>query len=38
MHRVVLVGAGFGGLYAALALRRAPIDLTVLDRRNFRAA
>jgi len=34
-HRVVLVGAGFGGLYAALALKRAPIDLTVIDRRNF---
>jgi NADH:ubiquinone reductase (H+-translocating) len=32
---VVLVGAGFGGLYAARALRRAPIDLTVIDRRNF---
>ncbi|MGA2134747.1 MAG: NAD(P)/FAD-dependent oxidoreductase [Bryobacteraceae bacterium] len=34
-HRVVLVGAGFGGLYAALALKRAAIDLTVIDRRNF---
>jgi NADH dehydrogenase len=34
-HRVVLIGAGFGGLYAALALKRAPIDLTVIDRRNF---
>jgi NADH dehydrogenase len=32
---VVLVGAGFGGLYAAQALRRAPVDLTVIDRRNF---
>jgi NADH dehydrogenase len=35
LHRVVLVGAGFGGLYAAQALRRAPVDLTVIDRRNF---
>ncbi|MGA3039965.1 MAG: NAD(P)/FAD-dependent oxidoreductase [Bryobacteraceae bacterium] len=35
MNRVVLVGAGFGGLYAAQALKRAPIDLTVIDRRNF---
>jgi NADH dehydrogenase len=35
MHRVVLVGAGFGGLYAARALRRARVDLTVIDRRNF---
>lgn len=34
-HRVVLVGAGFGGLYAARALKHAPIDLTVVDRRNF---
>jgi len=35
LNRVVLVGAGFGGLYAAQALKRAPIDLTVIDRRNF---
>jgi NADH dehydrogenase len=34
-HRVVLVGAGFGGLYAAQALKRARVDLTVIDRRNF---
>ena len=34
-HRVVIVGAGFGGLYAAQALRRAPVELTVIDRRNF---
>jgi NADH dehydrogenase len=34
-HRVVLVGAGFGGLYTALALKRAPVGLTVIDRRNF---
>ncbi len=31
---VVIVGAGFGGLYAARALRRAPVDVTVIDRRN----
>jgi NADH:quinone reductase (non-electrogenic) len=31
---VVIIGAGFGGLYAARALRRAPIRVTVLDRRN----
>ena len=35
MHRVVIVGGGFGGLYAAQALRHAPVDLTLLDRRNF---
>ncbi|HYL73348.1 MAG TPA: NAD(P)/FAD-dependent oxidoreductase [Bryobacteraceae bacterium] len=35
MHRVVILGGGFGGLYAARALKKAPVDLTVLDRRNF---
>ncbi|MBD3403169.1 NAD(P)-binding protein [candidate division GN15 bacterium] len=34
-HRVVIVGGGFGGLYAAKSLRRADVDLTVIDRRNF---
>lgn len=33
-HHVVIVGAGFGGLYAARALRRAPVRITVIDRRN----
>src|SRR5579885_2606507 len=33
--RVVIVGAGFGGLSAARALAKAPVDLTVIDRRNF---
>ena len=33
--RVVIVGGGFGGLYAAQALRRAPVELTLVDRRNF---
>jgi NADPH-dependent 2,4-dienoyl-CoA reductase/sulfur reductase-like enzyme len=32
--RVVIVGAGFGGLSAAMALRRAPSHVTVIDRRN----
>jgi NADH dehydrogenase len=31
---VVIVGAGFGGLQAARALRGAPVRLTVIDRRN----
>lgn len=34
MPRVVIVGGGFGGLYAARALRRAPVDVTLVDRRN----
>jgi NADH:ubiquinone reductase (H+-translocating) len=33
-EHVVIVGAGFGGLYAARALRRAPVRITVVDRRN----
>ncbi len=32
MHRVVIVGGGFGGLAAARALRRAPVDVTLVDR------
>jgi NADH dehydrogenase len=32
--RVVIVGAGFGGLNAARALGRAPVQVTVLDRKN----
>ncbi len=32
--RVVIVGGGFGGLYAARALGRAPVELTVVDRTN----
>jgi NADH dehydrogenase len=31
-HRVVIVGGGFGGLAAAKALRRAPVEVTVVDR------
>ncbi len=35
MHKVVILGGGFGGLYTAQALRRAPADVTMIDRRNF---
>ena len=34
MPQVVVVGGGFGGLKAAQALRRAPVGVTVVDRRN----
>src|SRR5438034_933692 len=32
---VVIVGAGFGGLRAARALRKAPVDVVLLDRHNY---
>jgi len=31
-HRVVIVGGGFAGLFAARALRRAPVQVTMVDR------
>ncbi len=34
-HRVVIIGGGFGGLYAAQALEESPVDITLIDRRNF---
>jgi NADH dehydrogenase len=34
-HHVVIVGGGFGGLQAALALGRSPVAVTLVDRRNF---
>jgi len=33
-HRVVIVGAGFGGLECAYRLKGAPVSITVIDRRN----
>lgn len=33
--RIVIVGAGFGGLFAAKALRRVDADITLVDRRNY---
>jgi NADH dehydrogenase len=33
-HRVVIVGGGFGGLFAAKFLRRAPVQVTLVDRTN----
>ncbi len=34
-HQVVIIGGGFGGLYAAKALGRAPVEVTLIDKRNF---
>ena len=34
MHRVVIIGCGFAGLFAAKALRRAPVEVVVVDRTN----
>jgi NADH dehydrogenase len=33
--RVVIVGAGFGGLWAARALARSPVDVLLVDRNNY---
>jgi NADH dehydrogenase len=35
LPRVVVVGAGFGGLAAATGLRKAPVAVTVIDKRNY---
>jgi NADH:ubiquinone reductase (H+-translocating) len=35
MPRVVIVGAGFGGLNAAKKLAKAPVQVTVIDQKNF---
>lgn len=34
-HHVVIVGGGFGGLYAAQSLKNGPFQVTLIDRRNF---
>src|SRR5690606_450108 len=33
--RVIIVGAGFGGLYAAKSLRHAPVDVLLIDAHNY---
>src|SRR5438477_9998253 len=33
--RVVIVGAGFGGLWAAKTLANAPVEVVVIDRQNY---
>lgn len=35
MHRVTIVGGGFGGLHAALSLKQAPVQVILIDQRNF---
>ena len=34
-HQVVIIGGGFGGLYAAKTLVKAPVQITIIDKRNF---
>ncbi|ALB42082.1 MULTISPECIES: NAD(P)/FAD-dependent oxidoreductase [Nostocales] len=34
-HEIVIVGGGFGGLYAAKALANAKVNVTLIDKRNF---
>ena len=34
-HRVVVIGGGFGGVQAVSALRHAPVEVTLIDKRNF---
>ncbi len=34
-HRVVIVGGGFGGMLCAKGLKKSPVDVTLIDRRNF---
>ena len=33
--RVVIIGGGFGGLHAARALAGAPVNVTLIDKRNY---
>ncbi|MBU2957655.1 NAD(P)/FAD-dependent oxidoreductase [Paracoccus sp. 1_MG-2023] len=33
--RIVIIGAGFGGLAAAKALKNAPVDVEIIDKRNY---
>jgi NADH dehydrogenase FAD-containing subunit len=35
LRRVVIVGGGFGGVYAARGLARAPANVTIVDKHNY---
>ncbi|MBO0721716.1 MAG: FAD-dependent oxidoreductase, partial [Blastocatellia bacterium] len=35
LPHVVIIGAGFGGLTTAQALKRAPVQITIVDRTNY---
>jgi NADH dehydrogenase len=35
LHHVVIIGGGFGGLYAAQKLGKSPVKVTLIDKRNF---
>jgi len=35
LHRVVVIGSGFGGLFAAKRLKKAPVELTIIDRTGY---
>src|SRR5262249_57735651 len=34
-HQVVVIGGGFGGLHVTQCLKRVPVTVTLIDRRNF---
>jgi NADH dehydrogenase len=34
-QQIVIIGGGFGGLYAATRLKHAPVEVTLIDRRNY---
>lgn len=34
-HHLVIIGSGFGGLHAAQTLKRAPVKIPLIDKRNF---
>ena len=33
--QIVIVGGGFGGLYAVHSMKNSPVEITLIDRRNF---